>query len=382
MIAPAARTCLLLLLLCCSGATLAINCESNTLPLNYYVVYYQIRGEGTTPSQACENFAKARGSSYVVTHSDAQSCSTALPNGSNSIQKLINYTTSPESCGCADGQVSTDIGSETWCTNPPDPSYDPPVDPYDCQSDADVIAGNCGTFEADCVGQVGGTFGYIGSGSEQHAVCIPDGPTAEECVTMTGLECSNLDGYDPGNDGSGSSQNDPDDQTDNPDGTGVDDTQDNNTDTSDNGDTNGNGKCDADEPDCVPAGEKAEGECDPTASNYMECAGLIEDAEGLQDHLAAYNSDARDNAMNIIGENTLQALADDSSGIGEGSILENRFTEILPEPGGCADLGWTWKGHDFYLRCDETQLFRDVFGWFLYAYAAWSVISIAIVRPT
>lgn len=116
-------------------------------------------------------------------------------------------------------------------------------------------------------------------------------------------------------------------------------------------------------------GEQGEGagDCDPTAANYFECAGL---KESIGDDKAQQLKDAQTTditqKLDDLDEATQSALEGQKNDPADGpSGLAALVKGALPSPGACSTMTMTVKGHSIVLTCEKFDWFKTLFGWFL-----------------
>lgn len=127
------------------------------------------------------------------------------------------------------------------------------------------------------------------------------------------------------------------------------------------------------------------GDCDPTAADYLICAGLLEEIDGddLQDLLDGMDegtNDAKEDADKLVEDDLKDFERDGVPFAEEPSAIRGALTSLLPVSSGCSPPSITFFNRTKTLPCTYFNVFKQALGWFLAIVTAWQVWQLAI-RP-
>lgn len=122
------------------------------------------------------------------------------------------------------------------------------------------------------------------------------------------------------------------------------------------------------------------GDCDPTADNYFECTGLLEEvgddaSSNLLESADAAALSSLDAAAEVVTDGIDGIVG--NSPIDEPTGIGSALTSILPSSSSCQPLQFDFPGRPLTLPCDHFEEFKEIFGWFLWLSTAIYIFQLA-----
>lgn len=119
------------------------------------------------------------------------------------------------------------------------------------------------------------------------------------------------------------------------------------------------------------------GDCDPTSSNYFQCAGLIEQggnsSTDYQEHALTESGKIHDAQIKDISEYGGVSFFD------KADFFKDKLNGIFGQH-SCPVVDFTWRGNAQTLDCTYFNVFKTAVGWILYLFTFWNIFHLA-TRP-